>query len=101
VLAANVPWLQLVLATPVVLWGGWAFFERGWRSIVNGHLNMFTLIAIGTGVAYAYGVVATLVSAIFPPSFRGRNGQVEVYFKAATVIVTLVLLIGARLSCAD
>jgi P-type Cu+ transporter len=84
--------LQFALATPVVLWGGWPFFERGWRSIVNRSLNMFTLIAIGTGVAYAYSVVAALFPGIFPPSFRGADGSVEVYFEAAAVIVTLVLL---------
>jgi P-type Cu+ transporter len=84
--------LQLALATPVVLWGGWPFFERGWRSIVNRSLNMFTLIAIGTGVAYAYSLVAALLPGIFPPSFRGPDGSVEVYFEAAAVIVTLVLL---------
>jgi P-type Cu+ transporter len=84
--------LQLLLATPVVLWGGWPFFERGWRSIVNRSLNMFTLIAIGTGVAYGYSVVAALLPGIFPPSFRGPDGSVDVYFEAAAVIVTLVLL---------
>jgi Cu+-exporting ATPase len=84
--------LQLALASPVVLWGGWPFFERGWRSIVNRSLNMFTLIAIGTGVAYAYSLVAALLPGIFPPSFRGPDGSVEVYFEAAAVIVTLVLL---------
>jgi Cu+-exporting ATPase len=85
-------WIQLVLATPVVLWGGWPFFERGWASIINRHLNMFTLIAIGTGTAYVYSVVATLVPGIFPDSFRGHGGEVAVYFEAAAVIVTLVLL---------
>jgi Cu+-exporting ATPase len=84
--------LQLLLATPVVLWGGWPFFERGWRSIVNRSLNMFTLIAIGTGVAYGYSVIAALLPGIFPPSFRGPDGSVDVYFEAAAVIVTLVLL---------
>ena len=85
------PWAQLALATPVVLWGGWPFFARGWRSIVTWHLNMFTLIAIGTGVAYAYSVVATLAPGLFPASFRA-HGRVAVYFEAAAVIVALVLL---------
>ena len=85
-------WLQLALATPVVLWGGWPFFQRGWASLVNRHLNMFTLIAIGTGTAYAYSVVATLLPGIFPQTFRGHNGTVEVYFETAAIIVTLVLL---------
>ena len=84
-------WLQLGLATPVVLWGGAPFFQRGWRSIRTGALNMFTLIAIGTGAAYAYSVVATLVPGIFPDTFR-HHGQVAVYFEAAAVIITLVLL---------
>ncbi|MFQ5778854.1 MAG: copper-translocating P-type ATPase, partial [Terriglobia bacterium] len=86
------PWLQLALATPVVLWGGRPFFQRGWASIVNRSLNMFTLIAIGTGVAYFYSVVATLFPGIFPPSFRGAAGAVAVYFEAAAAITTLVLL---------
>ena len=85
-------WLQLALATPVVLWGGKPFFERGWASIVNRRLNMFTLIAIGTGVAYAYSLVATLVPGVFPDSFRGHGGMVAVYFEAAAVITALVLL---------
>ncbi len=85
-------WLQFALATPVVLWGGWPFFARGWQSIVNRSLNMFTLIAIGTGVAYAYSVVATLIPGAFPASFRGMDGEVEVYFEAAAIITTLVLL---------
>ncbi len=85
-------WLQLALATPVVLWGGWPFFERGWASVVNRHLNMFTLIALGTGAAFVYSVVATLAPDIFPASFRGHHGEVAVYFEAAAVIVTLVLL---------
>ena len=89
---AGYTWLQLALATPVVLWGGWPFFERGWRSIVNRSLNMFTLIAIGTGVAYAYSLVGALLPGIFPASFRGADGEVELYFEAASVIVTLVLL---------
>jgi P-type Cu+ transporter len=85
-------WAQLVLATPAVLWGGWPFFERGWRSIVSRRLNMFTLIALGTGVAYAYSLVAALMPGIFPPSFRTTEGEVPVYFEPAAVIVTLVLL---------
>jgi Cu+-exporting ATPase len=85
-------WLQFVLATPVVLWGGLPFFQRGWASILNRSLNMFTLIAIGTGTAYVYSVVATLVPDFFPASFRTHGGQVAVYFEAATVITTLVLL---------
>jgi Cu+-exporting ATPase len=85
-------WFQLVLATPVVLWGGWPFFQRGWASIINRSLNMFTLIAIGTGTAYFYSVVATLLPDIFPESLRGHSGDVSVYFEAAAVITTLVLL---------
>ncbi|MFQ5926049.1 MAG: copper-translocating P-type ATPase [Terriglobia bacterium] len=85
-------WLQFALATPVVLWGGWPFFVRGWASIVNRSLNMFTLIAIGTGTAYFYSVVATFFPGIFPESFRGEGGEVAVYFEAAAVITTLVLL---------
>ncbi|MGK2913576.1 MAG: heavy metal translocating P-type ATPase [Porticoccaceae bacterium] len=85
-------WLELALATPVVLWGGWPFFVRGWRSLVTWKLNMFTLIGLGVGVAYLYSLVATLFPGIFPDSFRGQAGQVAVYFEAAAVIVTLVLL---------
>jgi Cu+-exporting ATPase len=85
-------WVQLLLATPAVLWGGWRFFERGWRSIVSRRLNMFTLIALGTGVAYVYSLVAALMPGIFPPSFRTPEGDVPVYFEPAAVIVTLVLL---------
>src|SRR3989475_205209 len=85
-------WVQLVFATPVVLWGGWPFFTRGWASIVNRSLNMFTLIAVGTGTAYVYSVIATLVPGLFPASFRTHNGAVAVYFEAAAVITTLVLL---------
>ncbi len=84
-------WLQLLLATPVVLWGGWPFFVRGWRSIRNRSLNMFTLIAVGTGAAYLYSVAAVLVPGWFPESFR-MHGVVELYFEAAAVIITLVLL---------
>ena len=85
-------WIQLGLATPVVLWGGWPFFARGWASIVNRRLNMFTLVATGTGTAYAYSLIATLFPGIFPESFRGHGGEVAVYFEAAAVITTLVLL---------
>jgi len=85
-------WAQFALATPVVLWGGWPFFVRGWQSIVNRSLNMFTLIGLGVAVAYGYSVVATLVPGVFPPSFRTGSGAVGVYFEAAAVIVTLVLL---------
>jgi len=84
-------WLQLALATPVVLWGGWPFFVRGWASVVNRHLNMFTLIALGVGAAYVYSVIATLAPGIFPDSFR-MMGEVAVYFEPAAVIVVLVLL---------
>lgn len=85
-------WLELALATPVVLWGGKPFFVRGWQSIANRSLNMFTLIAIGVGVAYVFSVVATLVPQIFPANFRDAQGHVGVYYEAAAVIVTLVLL---------
>ena len=85
-------WVQLALATPVVLWGGWPFFVRGWQSLVYRSLNMFTLIAIGTGVAYLFSLIATLAPGVFPPSFRGMSGEVPVYFEAAAVITTLVLL---------
>ena len=85
-------WLQLVLATPVVLWAGWPFFERAWQSLLTRNLNMFTLIAMGTGVAWVYSVVATLAPGIFPGAFRGSEGAVAVYFEAAAVITVLVLL---------
>ena len=85
-------WVQLIVATPVVLWGGWPFFQRGWASIVNRSPNMFTLIAIGVGTAYVYSVAATLFPGLFPESFRGHGGEVGVYFDAAAVITTLVLL---------
>ncbi len=85
-------WIQFVLSTPVVLWGGWPFFKRGWASIVNRSPNMFTLIAIGTGTAYFYSVIATLLPGIFPAGFRQEGGQVAVYFEAAAVITALVLL---------
>jgi len=85
-------WYQFILATPVVIWGGWPFFVRGWASIVNRSLNMFTLIAVGTGTAYVYSVIATLIPESLPYSFRAHNGQPAVYFEAAAVITTLVLL---------
>ncbi len=90
--AGWLPWIELVLATPVVLWGGWPFFQRGWTSIVNRSTNMFTLIAMGTGVAYGYSLLATVVPGIFPLSFRDMAGTPPVYFEAAASIVTLVLL---------
>jgi P-type Cu+ transporter len=85
-------WLQFALATPVVLWGGWPFFVRGWQSIVNRSLNMFTLIGLGVAVAYVFSVIAQLFPQIFPPSFRDPSGEVPVYFEAAAAITTLVLL---------
>src|SRR5215207_1743291 len=85
-------WLQLALATPVVIWAGWPFFVRGWQSLVTRNLNMFTLIAVGTGVAYVYSVVGTVAPAIFPATFRGHGGAVAVYFESAAVITVLVLL---------
>jgi P-type Cu+ transporter len=75
-------WVQLALATPAVLWGGWPFFQRGWASIVNRRLNMFTLIALGTGVAYLYSLIAALMPGIFPASFRDADGQMPLYFEA-------------------
>jgi P-type Cu+ transporter len=85
-------WIELALATPVVLWGGWPFFVRGWQSIQNRSPNMFTLIALGTGVAYAYSVAAALFPGFFPEAFKDGHGRVGLYFEAAAVIVTLVLL---------
>lgn len=85
-------WLQLALATPVVLWGGWPFFVRGIASLRSRHLNMFTLICLGVGVSFAYSVIATIAPGLFPMSFRTMGGAVPVYFEAAAVIVTLVLL---------
>ena len=85
-------WISLVLATPVVLWGGWPFFVRAWFSIVNRSLNMFTLIGLGVAVAYSYSLIATLLTQIFPTSFRDHMGNVPVYFEAAAVITALVLL---------
>ena len=86
-----VGWIELILATPVVLWAGWFFFERGWASIVNGSLNMFTLIALGTGTAYVFSVIAVLFPQTFPDSFRVMGG-VPIYFEAASAITTLVIL---------
>jgi P-type Cu+ transporter len=85
-------WIQFALATPVVLWAGWPFFVRGWQSITTRNLNMFTLIAMGTGVAYVYSLIGTLAPQLFPVTFRGHDGSVAVYFEAASVITVLVLL---------
>jgi len=85
-------WIELTLATPVVLWGGWPFFQRGWASVVNRSLNMFTLVAMGTGTAYLYSILATAFPQIFPQTFRVASGEVPVYFEAAAAITTLVLL---------
>jgi len=86
------PWFELALATPVVLWGAWPFFVRAVKSVVNRHLNMFTLIGLGVAVAYLYSLVAVLAPGVFPPAFRDENGNVAIYFEASAVIVTLVLL---------
>jgi P-type Cu+ transporter len=88
----HLSWLEFILATPVVLWAGWPFFQRGWASIVNRSPNMFTLIATGTGSAYLYSVIATIAPSIFPDSFRDHHGEVAVYFEPAAVIIALVLL---------
>ena len=85
-------WIQFALSTPVVLWAGWPFFQRAWASVVNRSLNMFSLIALGTGAAYLYSLVATLAPNLFPAGFRGMDGSVAVYFEAAAVITVLVLL---------
>ena len=85
-------WIQFALATPVVLWAGWPFFERGWASLVSRNLNMFTLIAMGVGVAYAYSLIALLAPGVFPPGVRDMSGAAPVYFEAASVITVLVLL---------
>jgi Cu+-exporting ATPase len=85
-------WVQLVLATPVVLWAGWPFFQRGWASVLSRNLNMFTLIAIGTGIAWIFSLVATIAPQLFPPIYRRMDGSVAVYFEAAAVITVLVLL---------
>jgi Cu+-exporting ATPase len=85
-------WIQFLIATPVVLWAGWPFFVRGWLSVVTRNLNMFTLIAMGTGVAWVYSVIGTVAPGIFPAAFRGPDGAIAVYFEAAAVITVLVLL---------
>ena len=90
--ARLLPWIEFALATPVVLWGGWPFFQRGWRSVISRNLNMFTLIALGIGVAWVYSVIATVAPWIFPATLRNSNGMVAVYFEAAAVITVLVLL---------
>jgi Cu+-exporting ATPase len=84
-------WIELALATPAVLWGGWPLFQRGWASLVNRSLNMFSLIALGVGAAYGYSLVAALWPGLFPASFRGHDGQIPIYFEAASVITALVL----------
>ena len=85
-------WAEFALATPVVLWAGWVFYVRAWKSVVSWNLNMFTLIGLGTAVAYLYSVVAVIIPDIFPAAFRVDDGTVGVYFEASAVIVTLVLL---------
>ncbi|HEY9548772.1 MAG TPA: heavy metal translocating P-type ATPase, partial [Kiloniellaceae bacterium] len=85
-------WAELILSTPVVLWAGWPFFLRGWKSLVNRSLNMFTLIALGTGAAYGFSLIATIAPQLFPAGFRDHHGNVGVYYEAAAVIVVLVLL---------
>jgi Cu+-exporting ATPase len=90
--ARTLDWVEFALASPVVLWGGWPFFVRGWQSVLRRRLNMFTLIALGTGVAWAYSVVGAVAPELFPASFRTMHGGVGLYFEAAAVIVTLVLL---------
>jgi len=90
-------WIQFVLSTPVVLWAGWPFFKRGWQSIMNRSLNMFTLIAIGIGTAYFYSVVVMLFPQLFPPSVA-THGKIGIYFEAAAIITVLVLL-GQVLNC--
>jgi len=87
-----VGWVEFLLATPVVLWGGWPFFERGWASVVNRSPNMFTLISMGAGAAYLYSVAAVMAPGIFPAGFRGMGGGLDLYFEAAAVITVLVLL---------
>jgi Cu+-exporting ATPase len=88
----SLAWMELLLATPIVLWGGWPFFVRGFQSLVSRHLNMFTLISLGVGVAYLYSCVAALFPGLFPEAFRDVDGEVAVYFEAAAVIIVLVLL---------
>ncbi|HLK50261.1 MAG TPA: YHS domain-containing protein, partial [Bryobacteraceae bacterium] len=91
-LGSHLPWVELMLATPVVLWAGWPIFERGWMSVVHRSLNMFTLIATGAGTAYGYSVIATVAPGLFPESLHQHAGKVATYFEPASVIVTLVLL---------
>jgi Cu+-exporting ATPase len=91
-LGAALGWVEFALATPVVLWGGWPFFERGWASIVHRSLNMFTLIAMGSGAAYLYSLAAVAAPGLFPPTFRDASGHIGLYFEAAAVITVLVLL---------
>ena len=88
----SLQWVELALATPVVLWGGWPFFERGWASVVNRSLNMFTLIALGVGIAWLYSTVGVLLPGIFPQALRMEDGMIAVYFEAAAIITVLVLL---------
>ena len=88
----RVQWIEFLLATPVVLWGGWPFLVRGWQSVLSWNLNMFTLIGLGVSVAWSYSVVALLAPAVFPPVMQHADGTVAVYFEAAAVIVALVLL---------
>src|SRR5205814_2322390 len=85
-------WIQLLLGTPVVLWAGWPFFARGWASLVNRSLNMFTLIALGTGAAWTYSIVGTVLPSLFPAELRMEDGAVPVYFEAAAAITVLMLL---------
>ena len=89
---SSLHWVEFLLATPVVLWGGWPFFQRGWASLVNRHLNMFTLIALGVGVAWLYSVIGTFLPSIFPAALRREDGTLPIYFEAAAVITALVLL---------
>ncbi len=90
--ARTLEWLELILATPVVLWAGWPFYERGVQSVINRSLNMFTLIGLGVSVAYIYSLVAVYLPGLFPDAMKGADGTVGVYFEAAAVIVTLILL---------
>lgn len=83
-------WIEFALATPVVLWCGWLFFVRGWRSVMNRSLNMFTLIALGTGAAYLYSVIVTFFPQLFPPSFKAAGGGIALYFEPAVVIIALI-----------
>jgi Cu+-exporting ATPase len=91
-MALHLPWLEFALATPVVLWAGWPIWQRAWASVVNRSPNMFTLIGLGTGTAYIYSVAGVLFPGIFPPSFRGHDGHIALYFEPAAIIMTLVLM---------